>query len=175
MSVSSHLTPEPERRLWLILESARHAAEWSDKKIGALTMFAALELIYVRLMAVPGALNGFAGLALTAVLPLGVFAFSSLTGKPRWHPFQKAAADKPRSADNLVSVDDLAKYSHGELIGRLDWYLGGGITSTQYYEDIVGQIVISARVATRKERLFRVCCFIAGAAQLALLAQVVLP
>ena len=164
MSVSSHLTPEPERRLWLILESARHAAEFNDLKIAGLTAFAAAEFFLVQ--------SPPARLALAAAALLGVFAFSPLSGKPRWHPFHTGPADKPRSADNLVSVDDLAKYSHGELIARLDWYLGGGITATQYYEDIVGQIVISARLAARKGRLFRVCCVLAGLAQLGLLAQI---
>jgi len=164
MSVSSHLTPEPERRLWLILESARHAAESADLKIGALTVFAAAEFFFLNLPP--------ARLALAAAVGIGVFAFSPISGKPRWHPFHTGPGDKPRSADNLVSVDDLAKYSHGELIARLDWYLGGGITATQYYEDIVGQIVIAARLATRKGRLFRFCCVLVGLAQLGLLAQI---
>lgn len=164
MSVSSHLTPEPERRLWLILESARHASEVNDLKIAALTFFAAVEFFAVQ--------SAVVRYPLAAAALLGVFAFSPLSGKPRWHPFHTGAADKPRSADNLVSVDDLAKYSHGELIARLDWYLGGGITATQYYEDIVGQIVISARLATRKGRLFRACCVLVGLAQLGVLAQI---
>jgi hypothetical protein len=164
MSVSSHLTPEPERRLWLILESARHAAEFNDLKIAGLTVFAVGEFFCAHSLPVR--------CALAAAATIGVFAFSPISGKPRWHPFHTGAADKPRSADNLVSVDDLAKYSHGELIARLDWYLGGGITATQYYEDIVGQIVISARLATRKGRLFWICCVLVGLAQLGLIAQI---
>ena len=45
------------------------------------------------------------------------------------------------------------EYAHGELIYRLDKYLGGGITATPYHEDLVGQIVIHARIAVRKQRL----------------------
>jgi hypothetical protein len=169
MSVSSHLTPEPERRLWLILESARQTVEWSDKKIAALTAFAAAQLLLVP---PPTGPSGFFSVAaLSAALPLGVFAFAPLTGKPHWHPFHTGLADKPRTADNLINVDDLAKYSHGELIARLDSYLGGGITATQYYEDIVGQIVSSARVATRKQRLFRVSCLLVGLGQLGLIGR----
>jgi hypothetical protein len=171
MSVSSHLTPEPERRLWLILESARAATEWNDKKIAALTAFAAAEWAVLQFRPAGGIAETVTLAALTAAMALGAAAFSPLTGKPRWHPFSTGPGDKPRSADNLVSVDDLAKYSHGELIARLDFYLGGGITATQYYEDIVGQIVVGARLATRKGRLFRAGCALVGLAQLALFSR----
>jgi len=53
----------------------------------------------------------------------------------------------------------------------LDKYLGGGITATPYHEDIVGQIVIHARIAVRKQRLFNAACVIVGIAQLGVLGQ----
>ena len=172
MSISTHLSPEPERRLWIILESMRLSVEWADRRTGALTAFAAAELAFVTL-AVPSGPAGFLALVcLAAALPLGVFAFSPLSGKPQWLPFLEPSKDKHSVDDSLVSADDLAKYSHSELVHRLDKYLGGGITATQYHEDIVGQIVINARVATRKQRLFRMACVLVGLAQLGLLAQV---
>lgn len=175
MSVSSHLTPEPERRLWLILESMRHCVEWTDHKIAALTLFAALELAYIKIAAPAGALNMGSLIVLAAALPLGVFSFSPLVGLPKWLPFLGLQKDKPASADNLISADDVAKYSHLELIARLDKYLGGGITATQYYEDIVVEIVVSARIAARKQRLFRVACIVVGVGQLGLLGLLLKP
>ncbi len=47
MSVSAHLTPEPERRLWLMLENARHEAEGAERKAAALAAFAAAELAFL--------------------------------------------------------------------------------------------------------------------------------
>src|SRR5688572_27857230 len=126
MSVSAHLTPEPERRLWLILENMRHSVEWVDARIGALTVFAAAELALIRFAAPAGAMDLLFLLSLSAALPLGVFAFAPLTRLPRWLAFLEPSRDKLRPDDCLIAVDDLAKYTHGELIHRLDRYLGGG-------------------------------------------------
>jgi len=171
MSISAHLTPEPERRLTLILENMRHEGEWADKKIGALTAFAAAELAFAG---ASGPLGFAIAAALAAALPLGVFAFSPLARVPAWLSFLDAGKHKTSVNDCLVAFEDLAKYTQGELINRLDRYLGGGITATPYYEDIVGQIVSRASVAARKQRLFRVECVVVGLAQVGLLAQALL-
>jgi len=173
MSVSAHLTPEPERRLWLILESMRHAVDAADVRIGGLTAFALAELALVQVLAPAGPAGLLAQLSLTAVLPLGVFAFAPMRRLPKWLQFLGPHHGKMRAEDSLITVDDLVKYSHGDLIFRLDKYLGGGITATPYYEDIVGQIVENARVAWRKQRLLRVACAIACAGQLGLLGQLI--
>jgi len=55
-----------------------------------------------------------------------------------------------------------------ELVNIMDRYLGGGVTATPYYDDIVGQIVLTARRITRKVRA------LAAAGALAVLAQLVL-
>ncbi|MBI4802409.1 MAG: hypothetical protein HY796_07795 [Elusimicrobia bacterium] len=175
MSISTHLTPDPERRLLTLLESMRRAVGWTEKKIGALTAFAAAQLAFVRVTAPAGPPGFLAMIALGAAMALGVFAFSPLTGKPGWIPFLEPPRDIHRSDDCLVSADDLAKYSRSELVLLLDQYLGGGITATRYYEDLVGQIVINARIATRKRRLFRIACVLVGLAQLCLLALVFWP
>lgn len=173
MSVSSHLTPDPERRLWIILGDMRHSVEWADKKVGALTAFAAFQAVFISNLAQTGTLGSLVLVLLCACLPLGVFAFSPLTGMPKRLPYLDPPRDKPSAVDRMIDIEDISQYSHGELVLRLDEYLGGGITSTQYYEDIVGEIVMGARVATRKLRLFRVCCLLVGLAQLILLAQAV--
>lgn len=162
MSVSAHLTPEPERRLWLILESMRREVDAADLRIAAVTAFAAAELAFLK----PG-LPGFVPLA--AALPLGVFAFAPLKRLPGWLGFLEPPRGKPRIEDCLIASEDLVKYSHGELIFKLDKYLGGGITATPYYEDVVGRILESARLAARKQRLLRWACLLAGAGQLGLL------
>lgn len=173
MSVSTHLTPEPERRLWLILESMTRAVEWTDQKTAALTAFALAELVFANILTPPGPFRLLSLLSLSAALPLGVFAFSPLTGAPKWFDFLEPHRGRPTVDDCLITADDLAKYSHGELIGRLEKYLGGGITSTQYYEDIIGQIVVRARLATRKQRLFRIACVLVGLGQAGLFGQLI--
>ncbi|MDE2144107.1 MAG: hypothetical protein KGJ84_16990 [Elusimicrobia bacterium] len=173
MSVSAHLTPEPERRLWIILESMRHAVEWTETKVGALTVFAAAELAFLKITAASDPVGSLAVAALTVALPLGAFAFAPLRRLPKWLAFLEPAKHKPSLSDNLISPDDLAKYSHGDLIFKLDKYLGGGITATAYYEDIVGQIVDHAHLAARKQRLFRLTCLVVGFAQFCLLGQLI--
>lgn len=172
MSISAHLTPEPERRLTLILENMRREGDRADVKIGALTAFAAAELTFSKILAPSGALGFFTVASLAAVLPLGVFAFAPLARLPKFLSFLDEAKHKTSVNDCLIEAADLAKYTQGELVNRLDRYLGGGITATPYYEDIVGQIVAGASVASRKLRLFRAACALAGFAQLCLLAQV---
>lgn len=171
MSVSAHLTPEPERRLTLILENMRHAVEEADRKIGALTAFAAAELAFVKIAAPAGPFGFLTLLSLAAALPLGVFAFAPLARLPNFLSFLDEEKHKTSVNDCLIAVEDLAKYTQGELINRLDRYLGGGITATPYYEDIVGQIVAHASIAARKQRLFKGSCLIVGFGQLCLLVQ----
>lgn len=173
MSVSAHLTPEPERRLWLILESMRHEVDSADVRIAGLTAFAAAELAFIRILSPVGTPGFLALAALTVALPLGVFAFTPLKRLPPWLKFLEPHREKMRPEDSLITVDDLVKYSHGDLIFKLDKYLGGGITATPYYEDVVGQIVENARVAWRKQRLLRYSCFVVGLGQLGLLGQLV--
>ncbi|HEX4047382.1 MAG TPA: hypothetical protein VH309_06085 [Elusimicrobiota bacterium] len=170
MSISAHLTPEPERRLTLILENMRAAGDRADLKIGALTAFAAAELTFTKILAPAGALGFLTVVSLAAALPLGVFAFAPLARLPKLLSFLDEEKHKTSVNDCLLAVEDLAKYTQTELVNRLDRYLGGGITATPYYEDIVGQIVASASVAARKRRLFRASCALVGFAQLCLFA-----
>ena len=171
MSISSHLTPEPERRLWTILESMQRSVEGADLRIGAITAFAAIELAFIKMLAPAGPLALPTLALLSPALPLGVFAFSPLTGVPKWLYTPKPHKDKPSIDHCMILAEDIAKYAHGELIYRLDKYLGGGITATPYHEDLVGQIVIHARIAVRKQRLFNAACIIVGIAQLGVLGQ----
>ena len=172
MSVSSHLTPEPERRLWVILEHMQHSVEWTDRRIGAVTAFAAIELAFVKMLAPAGPLGFLTLLLLSLALPLGVFAFSPLTGIPKWL-YDPVPHKEQASIDHcMIWAEDIAKYTQSELIHRLDKYLGGGITATPYHEDLVGQIVVHARIAVRKQRLFNASCVIVGAAQAGVLGKI---
>ncbi len=171
MSISAHLTPEPERRLWIIHENMRRAVELSDWRIGALTAFAASELAFLNALAATGPVAFLARAALAAALPLGVFAFSPLARLPGMLSFLDADKHKTSVNDILISADDIAKHTRAELVLRFDKYLGGGVTATPYYEDIVGQSIEYAVVAARKQRLFRFACAVVGFAQLFLFLQ----
>ncbi len=142
----------------------------TDRKLGAITIFAAAQMAVIKFVSPEGALSYLSLLALCAVLPAGIFGISPFIETPGPLPLLDPV-NKPRAADSLLNEHDIAGYSQLELVSFLDRYLGGGITATPYYEDIVAQIVIGARIATRKRRLFGSACVITAAAQLCLLAQ----
>ncbi len=174
MSVSSHLNPEPERRLWIIHGNMRRAIDRTDIKIGALTAFAAAQMAFIRATAPGTPLAHSAIVLLSAVLPIGLAAFSPFIEVQRQLPFLDPGMDKRSAGDCLIAAYDIAKYPQIELVIRLDKYLGGGVTATPYYEDIVGQIVASARVATRKRRFFLAASALTAIVQLGLFWQLLL-
>ncbi len=158
MSVSTHLSPEPERRLLIILESMRQAAQSADGKAAALTALAAAEAVALKILGAGGVFGGLALILLAACLPLGALAFSPLTKTPKWLPFLEPPVEKSGPDDCLLEVADLAKATRADLTLRLDRYLGGGVTATVYYEDVVGQIILWARTAARKQILLDWLC-----------------
>ena len=171
MSVSSHLNPEPERRLWIVHRNMRRAIERTEIKLGGLMAFSAAQMALIKIL-VPGSPLAYPALALlSAVLPIGLIALSPLIEAQRQLPVLDPRMDKRHADDCLIVPHDIAKYPQIELVIRLDKYLGGGVTATPYYEDIVGQIAVSARIATRKRRLFLAACIPAGIVQLGLLWQ----
>ena len=173
MSVSSHLTPDPERRLRVIHGNIYASLKWTDRKLGGITLFAAAQMAVIKFVAPEGLPGYLALLALCAVLPIGVLGLSPLIETPKPVPLLEPE-NKPLPGDSLINEYDIVRYSQLELTNFLDRYLGGGITATPYYEDIVAQIVIGARTATRKRRLFGCACVLAGLAQFGLLVQLVL-
>lgn len=172
MSVSSHLNPEPERRLWIIHENLKRSLEWTDIKLWALAFFAALELAAVSYALPPGALRAAALALLAASLPVSALALTPFLETPPRMPLADPARGRPHPGDSMLAARDLAKYPQIELVNILDRYLGGGVTATPYYEDIVGQIVLAARVITRKSRVLAAAGTLAVLAQLALLVGI---
>ena len=172
MSVSSHLTPDPERRLRLIHGNICNSLKRADRKFEAITLLAAVQMAVIRFIAPDGPLGYIALLALCAVLPIGILGISPFIETPKPIALLEPE-DKPHPADSLINEYDIARYSRLELVNFLDRYLGGGITATPYYEDIVAQIVIGSRIVTRKRRLFGSACVLAGLAQLCLLIQLI--
>ncbi len=173
MTISAHLTPKPEERLRFLLDTVSHSAEWADRKIGALTFFAAAEAAFIHTAIPHGPLSALALVMLGAALPLGVLAFSPLTRVPRWLAILEPPVEKSEEGNGFIDVESLANHSRQDLVLTLDKYLGGGITSTPYFEDLVGQIILHARVTARKRRLFGASCALVGVGQMALLAQLI--
>ncbi len=174
MSVSSHLTPDPERRLRLIHGNIQNSLRRLDWQLGAATFFAAGQMAVIKITAPEGLLTYIALLALCAAVPAGLLGASPFIETLRRIPLLEPRENKQYSGGSLVNDYDIARYSQAELVNFLDRYLGGGVTATPYYEDIVAQIVIGARVATRKRRLFGAACVLAGLAQLCLFARLIL-
>jgi hypothetical protein len=168
MSVSSHLNPEPERRLWIIHESVTRYAEWTDVKLAVLAFFCALEMPVILGVFREGPLTLAAVGMLCLALPLALAGLSPLADIYRTLPLLDQKVGRMDPSDSFLVARDLARYPHMELVNRLDRYLGGGITATRYYEDIVARIISASRSASRKRRLFAVACAPAVAAQFAL-------
>jgi hypothetical protein len=171
MSVSSHLTPEPERRLWAVLDSLRASVAAADWQILSLTALSAAEVLLLRLTAAGDPCETFGSALLGVGVCLGLGAF---VARPRL-PGNGASLDPARGKqsidDSLITADDLAKYAHGELVLKMDRYLGGGITATQYHEDLVGEIGVNARLAVRKRRMLVVLAAVVLLGQMALLGR----
>lgn len=175
MSISSHLTPEPERRLWAILDTMRRQVEWTDAKLAVLLLIAALEGAFIGVTGPSGVFGRACLAAFGLTLLVAVFALLPLLRTPKWLPFLEPLGEKAIPADNLLSAEALSKLTFTEAIQLLDRYLGGGITATQYHEDLVREAVGHARVAVRKRRLFTAACVLAVLGQLALLGRVLAP
>lgn len=159
MTVSSHLTPEPERRLWLVLEHVRAEAERAERTLAALALLCGVEGACVP---------GHARIAPAAAAAACVLSLLPTGRKPRRWPLMDPPAGKPNIDDSLVSYHDLPKYAFGDLVLKLDRYLGGGVSSTPYYEDIVAEIGFAARRAARRRRLLWACGALVVLAQAAL-------
>ena len=94
MSVSSHLSPEPERRLWIIHGNLHRSIERTDLKLWALTAFSAAQMVLVAVVVPGGPFSRPALALLAAVLPLGLFALSSFVEVQRQFPFLDPRMDK---------------------------------------------------------------------------------
>lgn len=174
MSISSHLSPDPERRLWVIHDSVRHASEWTDLKLGLVGLLAVLELPLLAGFFREGAIAFAAAGLLCAALALVLAALSPFTAMDRQIPLLDQAVGKVRQEDSLVLAEDLARSPYSELVFRMDRYLGGGITAIKLYEDIVARIIAASRAAVRKKRLLAAACGAVLGAQLALAAALLL-
>jgi hypothetical protein len=174
MSISSHLSPDPEGRLWVIHDSVRRAADRADLKLGLLALLAVLELPWLPGFFGAGLLLYAALLLLCAVLVLALAAISPLSEVARQLPLLDQPVGKVQPEDSLVLSADLARSPHTDLVFRMDKYLGGGITAIKFYEDIVARIIATARAVVRKQRLLLAAVTLALAAQLALAAGLLL-
>lgn len=168
MSISSHLTNEPERQLRIFLDTMEASVDRSDRRIAALTVFAAGGAAFASLVLPEGTQRLAALVPLAAALPLGVLGYSPMRELAGWYCFLDPSQSKSSSEECLPLAEHLAKYSHSELTNRLEKYLGGGVVATQYYEDLVTQIGLSARAASRKQTIFRILSGVVGIGQLAL-------
>ena len=173
MSVSSHLTPDPERRLRIIHDGISYSLRQTDLKLGAAALLAVLQAVAVRLVAPDGASAWAALVLFCAVLPVCFAGASPFMETSRPVPLLDRRGSR-RVPDSLLTERDIAECSQLELTNFLDRYLGGGITATPYYEDIVSRIVMDARVSSRKRRLLAAACYLSIAAQLCLLTRLML-
>ncbi len=173
MSVSSHLTPDPERRLRIIHDGISYSLRQTDLKLGAASLLAVLQAVALRLLAPDGTAAWTALLLFCAVLPVCFAGASPFIETPRPVPLLDRHGNR-RVPDSQLTERDIAASSQLELTNFLDRYLGGGITATPYYEDIVARIVMDARVASRKRRLLNAACSLSVAAQLCLLTRLAL-
>ncbi len=145
----------------------RRAAVIADFKLGALAFFSLLEIALLRLDSAFGLIATAIVFLMAVVLVICLFAVSPFVETVARAPLRDHRLDQD-GADSLISARDLASRPHMELVNQLDRYLGGGVTATPYYEDIVGHIAVTARAVVRKQRLFSLSCVPALLAQLLL-------
>jgi len=150
LSVSSHLTPDPEKRLGRMLAGIENHRRTADFRLAVMSVVCAVELIPAALAG--GTAGGVAGVLLCAALAAsaaGLSPFAEFAGKSG--VFGETAGKPP---DNyLVNEQDIVKYSHSELVDFLDRYLGGGVSATPYYEDIVSRVSSVSLITLRKRRI----------------------
>ena len=109
--------------------------------------------------------------ALGAALPLGILGLTPMTWVPRGPAFIDPPKTAPLPLDILIAPESLATCSRRELTIVLDRYLGGGITATPYFQDLVAMIIPAARAAWRTQRLFNLSCPLVGSGQSAILCR----
>ena len=159
LSVSSHLTPDPERRLGRMLETLRQKRNMADFKLAAAAAISAVEMFAV--MPSHAGAEVFLSLAMLAALA-GLSELMDKAGEIKYLD----RTDSSLPDDYIIDEKDLIRYSRSELVNFLDKYLGGGISSTPYYEDLVSRISYTARSVVRKKRMFSVCCILITLAQI---------
>ena len=158
LSVSSHLTPDPERRLRRMLDNLHEQQRSAEFKLSAAAIAAAIEMFAV--------LPSRTGTEFLLSLVI-CFAFAGLS------PFMETDKKLPvldcketdLPDDYILDEYDLAKYSSSELVNFLDKYLGGGISATPYYEDLVSRIAYRSRRLVRRHRMLAIACILICFAQ----------
>ncbi len=172
MSVSSHLTPDPERRLWIIHARVQELLALNDRRLWLFLFLAIAQILLVRFASPGGVLAYISILLLAPALPLGAFAVSPFLERSCSLPLKGLDDAGKGRAYSLLNERDLAGFTQADLTITLDKYLGGGVTATPYYEDIIGQIVLGARAVVRKQFLLKVLCAIVFAGQLLFLTSI---
>lgn len=159
LSVSSHLTPDPERRLRRMLESLQNKQTALEHKLFFSALIAVIELFAVSRPIVLVELL----LCLTIFFAfIGMSALIDFDGKMKFLD----NCDMEPPDDYIFDENDLSRYSKAGLVNFLDKYLGGGISATPYYEDLVSRIATLARKLVRMQRVFLIVCLLICIAQI---------
>ena len=159
LSVSSHLTPDPEKRLGRMLDNLSRQQNMADFKLCTAAAIAAIEMFAVY----PS--HTGTEFFLSIVILLALFGISPITEKSCCVKFlDRDMSELPD--DYLIDENDLSKYSRSELVNFLDKYLGGGISATPYYEDLVSRISYSALALLRKKYVYLACFAVMSVAQI---------
>lgn len=159
LSVSSHLTPDPEKRLRNLYAYLSDELRFMDYKLFFIVLASLVELsALVRY-------STYASVLLCFIIMAALLGISPLTEIPQKIKFLDI--DSAKNPDSIIiGANDIAGYSCAELVNFLDRYLGGGISATPLYEDIVSRILITSRVTVRKRKLFFSSCVLLAAMQL---------
>lgn len=158
LSVSSHLTPDPEKRLIRMLENLNEQQRSADFRLFAGAIVSAVEMF-----ALTPSCTG-AEILLCAAILIVFTAMSPLMETEKRIKFLDVK-ESELPDDYIFDGYDIAKYSRSELVNFLDKYLGGGISATPYYEDMVSRISYSSRRLVRRQRLLLAMCIVIALAQ----------
>ena len=141
-----------------MLDNLLNQQRMADFKLAAVSVAAATEMF-----AVSPSRTG-TEFFLSIAVAFSLLGMSSVTEKTGGVKFlDRSNSEFPD--DYLLDENDLSKYSRTELVNFLDKYLGGGISSTPYYEDLVSRISCAALCLIRKKRIFLICFILMSVAQ----------
>jgi|GEM_PF-693612 len=155
LSVSSHLTPDPEKRLLAIKESIREEIKSTENKLCFSAFLSVLMAFLSFSLLGNGPFPVTASLLSMLALTVSMTAMSQFVER-HGRIYCLDGKRKEKTPEYILDEADLTEFSRLELVNFLDKYLGGGITAMDYYEDIVARVLLSARVCVRKKFMLSV-------------------
>lgn len=145
-----------EGRLWSIFENINSWLKYAEGKNAYILAFIGAEITLLNFLNVQydfwlGASFVFLGLCFFICL----ISFFPKTAIPGWLYYFVKSKQLPSDFDNLLFYGDIAKYSIKGYIKKLSEWFNYKIEDDKYLENLCGQILINAGIASEKFKIFK--------------------